>query len=115
MAAAGDPVAIVGGDARPARNLTGSGANVRGMEGKRVGILKTMLPNLERVAAITNLSNPSRRSEWSEIEASAHSLGVEAQVLDTRTRADIERSFDAASRWHAGALTVGSDTLMQSN
>jgi len=115
MAAAGDPVAIARGDGRPAANLTGFSANARGMEGKRVVILKDMLPTLERVAAIMNLSNPSRRSEWSEIEASARSLGIEAQVLDTRTVADIERSFDAASRQHADALAVGSDTLVQSN
>jgi putative ABC transport system substrate-binding protein len=62
-----------------------------------------------------NLSNPSRRSEWNEIEAGARSLGVEAQVLDARTVADIERSFDAATRWRADALVVGSDTLVQTN
>jgi putative ABC transport system substrate-binding protein len=62
-----------------------------------------------------NLSNPSRRSEWNEIEASARSLGIEAQVLDARTVADIERSFDSATRWHADGLVVGSDTLVQTN
>jgi putative ABC transport system substrate-binding protein len=74
-----------------------------------------MLPKVERVAALMNLSNPSRRSEWSEIEAGTRSLGIEAQVLDARTVADIERSFDSATRWHADALVVGSDTLVQTN
>jgi putative ABC transport system substrate-binding protein len=74
-----------------------------------------MLPKLARVAALMNLSNPSRRSEWSEIEVSARSLGIEPQVLDTRTVADIERSFDSAARQHADALVVGSDTIMQTN
>jgi putative tryptophan/tyrosine transport system substrate-binding protein len=115
MAAVGDPLAIVGSLARPAGNLTGFGANVRGAEAKRVEILNRMLPKVERVSALMNLSNPSRQSEWSEIEASARSLGIEAQVLDTRTVADIERSFDSASRWHADALVVGSDTLIQTN
>jgi putative tryptophan/tyrosine transport system substrate-binding protein len=115
MAAAGDPLAIVGGPARPAGNLTGFGASARGMEGKRVAILHDMLPKVERVAAIMNLSNPSRQSEWREIEAGARALGIEAQVLDTRTVADIERSFDSASRQHADALMVGSDTLVQTN
>ena len=115
MAAAGDPHAIVGGPQRQARNMTGFGASVRGAEAKRVAILNGLLPKLERVAAIMNLSNPSRRSEWREIEASARSLGVEAQVLDMRTAADIERSFDSAARWPADALVVGSDTLIQTN
>jgi ABC-type uncharacterized transport system substrate-binding protein len=61
------------------------------------------------------LSNPSRQSEWREIDATARSLGIEPQVLDTRTVADIERSFDAAARQHADALVVGSDTVVQTN
>src|SRR5207302_11451013 len=45
----------------------------------------------------------------------ARSVGVEAQVLDVRTVADLERSFDSATRWRADALVVGSDTLVQTN
>jgi putative ABC transport system substrate-binding protein len=95
--------------------LTGFGASAAGAERKRVEILNDMIPKIQRVAALMNLSNPSRRSEWNEIEASARSLGIEPQVLDIRTVADIERSFDAASRWQADALVIGSDTLIQSN
>jgi putative ABC transport system substrate-binding protein len=62
-----------------------------------------------------NLSNPSRQAEWHAIEAGARALGIEPQVLDTRTVADIEQSFDAAARQHADALVVGSDTIMQRN
>jgi len=113
MAAVGDPVAIVRG--QPSGNMTGFGANARGIEGKRVAILKDMLPKLERVAALMNLSNPSRQAEWRAIEASARSLGIAAQVLDTRTAADIVQSFEAASRWPADALVVGSDTVVQTN
>jgi putative ABC transport system substrate-binding protein len=113
MAAVGDPLAVV--RSRPAGNLTGFGASARGIEAKRVEILNAMLPKIERVAALMNLSNPSRQSEWNEIEAGARALGIAAQVLDTRTVADLERSFVSASRWHADALVVGSDTLVQTN
>jgi putative ABC transport system substrate-binding protein len=115
MAAAGDPQAIIRGGPAPSTNLTGFGAFAPGAERKRVEILKTMLAKVERVAALMNLSNPSRRSEWNEIEAGARSIGVEAQVLDARTVADFERSFDTAKRWGADALVVGSDTLVQTN
>jgi putative ABC transport system substrate-binding protein len=111
MAAVGDPMAIV----RGASNLTGFGANLQGAERKRVEILTAMLPKVERIAALMNLSNPSRQTEWSEIAAGARSLGIEARVLDTRTVADLERSFDAAASQHADALLVGSDTVMQTN
>jgi putative ABC transport system substrate-binding protein len=111
MAAVGDPLAVV----RGAGNLTGFGANLQGAEARRVETLNAMLPKVARIAALMNLSNPSRQSEWREIDAAARSLGIEPQVLDTRTVADIERSFDAAARQHADALVVGSDTVVQTN
>ena len=111
MAAAGDPVAIAGGQ----QNMTGFGASARGAERKRVEILKEMLPNIMRIAAITNLSNPSREAEWREVEAAARALGIEPRVLDVRVAADIERSFDLARSFDVGALVVGSDTLIQTN
>jgi putative ABC transport system substrate-binding protein len=111
MAAVGDPLAIV----RGASNLTGFGANVAGAEKRRVEILNDMLPHVARIAALMNLSNPSRQAEWNAIEASALCLGIEPQVLDTRTVADIEQAFDSASSRHAEALVVGSDTIIQAN
>jgi putative ABC transport system substrate-binding protein len=102
MAAVGDPLAIVRGTS----NLTGFGANLQGAARKRVEILSEMLPKVARIAALMNLSNPSRASEWREIEAGARALGVEPQVLDTRTVVDIERSFDAAARQHADRMEL---------
>src|SRR4051794_24519446 len=84
MAAAGDPQAIIRGGSAPSTNLTGFGAFAPGAERKRLEILKAMLAKVERVAAVMNLSNPSRRMEWNEIEAGARSMGVEAQVFDAR-------------------------------
>jgi putative tryptophan/tyrosine transport system substrate-binding protein len=115
MAAAGDPLAIARSQNRQAQNMTGFGASARGAERKRLEILKEMLPNISRVAAVTNLSNPSRQVEWQEVEAAARSLGIESRVLDIRAAADIEKSFDRARSWDASALLVGSDTLIQTN
>jgi putative ABC transport system substrate-binding protein len=114
MAAAGDPVGIAH-TAPSSANLTGFGANLPGVERQRIEIFKEMLPKLVRVAALLNLSNPSRRAEWSEIETAARSLGIAAQVLDARTAADIEPAFAAAAQERADAILVGSDTLVQTN
>jgi putative ABC transport system substrate-binding protein len=113
MAAAGDPQTIIGSP--PAANLTGFGASAAGVERRRIEVLKETLPRLERLAALMNLSNPSRRSEWAAIEEAARSLGIAVQVFDTRTAEGLERSFEAAARWPADALVVGSDTLVQTN
>ena len=115
MTAAGDPLGIARNRDRPALNMTGFGASVAGAEGRRIEVLKQMLPRLERVAALMNLSNPSRRAEWGEIEAAARQMGIAAQVLDIRALADIERAFETASRSAADAIVVGSDTVMQTN
>jgi putative ABC transport system substrate-binding protein len=114
MAAAGDPQGIIR-LAPASRNLTGFGANLPGAERMRVEILSEMLPKVARVAALMNLSNPSRRSEWNEIEAAARSLAIEPQVLDVRMVADIAPAFAAAARQQAEAVLVGSDTLVQTN
>jgi putative ABC transport system substrate-binding protein len=111
MAAVGEPSAIVRGTS----NLTGFGAILQGAERRRLEALKDMLPKVVHIAALMNLSNPSRAAEWSEIEAGARALGIESQVLDTRTVADIEQSFNAAARQHLDAVVVGSDTIMQAN
>jgi putative ABC transport system substrate-binding protein len=111
MAAAGDPIGI----ARGAPNLTGFSANLDGAERKRVETLQEMLPQITSLAALMNLSNPSRQAEWNAVAAAAGSLGMAAQVLDARKVEDIEAAFEKASREHAGAVVVGSDTIMQSN
>jgi putative ABC transport system substrate-binding protein len=113
MAAAGDPRAIIGSP--PAANLTGFGASAAGAERKRVAILKELLPKCERIAALMNLSNPSRRAEWSAVEEAARALGIAPQVLDPRTAEGLERAFESAARFAADALVVGSDTLVQTN
>jgi putative ABC transport system substrate-binding protein len=115
MAAAGDPAAIARDPTRPATNLTGFGASAPGAERKRVEILNNMLPKLTHVAALTNLSNPSRALEWNATEAAARSMGIEPLVLDIRTLTDIELSFNGASSKRIDALVVGSDTLIQTN
>jgi putative ABC transport system substrate-binding protein len=113
MAAAGDPRAIIGSP--PAANLTGFGASAAGAERKRVAILKELLPKCERIAALMNLSNPSRRAEWSAVEEAARAFGIAPQVLDPRTAEGLERAFESAARFAADALVVGSDTLVQTN
>ena len=114
MAAAGDPQTIIG-SSPPAANLTGFGASAAGAERKRVVILKELLPKCERIAALMNLSNPSRRAEWSAVEEAAHASGIATQVLDARTAEGLERAFESAARFAADALVVGSDTLVQTN
>jgi putative tryptophan/tyrosine transport system substrate-binding protein len=114
-AAAGDPETIARNPAKPALNMTGFGAYARGIEAKRVALLRELLPKVERVAGLMNLSNPSRQAEWREVEAALGAASIAAQVLDARSADDIAPAFDAATRFAADGLVVGSDTVMQAN
>ncbi len=117
MAASGDPVAsgLVASLGRPGGNVTGLSLFNVEMYAKRVELLKEVLPKLARIAAIFNMGNPVTASQWNVVEASARSLGIQAQLLDVRRPEDLPRAFDAAAKQRAQALIVGLDGVTQGN
>jgi putative ABC transport system substrate-binding protein len=61
------------------------------------------------------MGNPVIPPQWNVVEASARSLGIEAQLLDVRRPEDLGRAFDAAAKQRAEALIVGLDGVTQGN
>lgn len=86
MAAIGEPLGlgIVANLARPGGNVTGLSAFATELSGKRVELLREMLPGIKRIAALLNMGNPLFPPQWKEIETAARSLGIEPQLLDVR-------------------------------
>jgi putative ABC transport system substrate-binding protein len=117
MAASGDPVAsgIVTSLARPGGNVTGLTSGITESYPKRVELLGELVPRAKRIAAIFNMGNPSVPPQWSIVEASARSLGIEPQLLDVRRPEDLRGAFDAAAKHRAEALVVGLDSVTQAN
>jgi putative ABC transport system substrate-binding protein len=115
MAAIGEPMLAVASIARPGGNVTGLSAFVTDLQAKRVELLKDVLPRLRRVATMMNMSNPVSPPQWKEIEAAAHSLGLEAHLLDVRKPAEIESAFDAAVAQQVEAIIVGIEAVTQMN
>jgi putative ABC transport system substrate-binding protein len=113
----GDPVGsgIVASLARPGANVTGMSAAVTELYGKRVQLLKEMMPKATRIAGLFNMSNPALPPQWNEIRKATRALGIEAQLLDVRKVEDLEPAFEAALKQRADALIVGIDTLTQAN
>jgi putative tryptophan/tyrosine transport system substrate-binding protein len=106
----GDPVAagLVQSLARPGGNLTGTTQLSTGLAGKRLSLLKELLPGLSRVAFIQSLDPASNGDlQAMEIQAAAVPLGITIKLLDVRVEADLEPAFAAASSWPADALQVG--------
>ena len=117
MTGIGDPVGqgVVASLARPGGNVTGVTPLTTELYGKRVELLKELVPRAARIAAFFNMSNPAIPSAWKEVEMAARSLGIQPQLLDVRTPEDLGRAFDAAISQRALGLVVGLDTLTQSN
>jgi len=92
--------------ARPGGNITGMAAMVVDLAGKRMQLLKELLPSMTRVAILVRTASPATPPFVREAERSAHSLGVELQVLGMDNPSDLEMLLASAAS--AGGL-IGSD------
>jgi len=106
-----DPVGsgIVASLARPGGNITGLSTLAAGLAGKRVELLKEILPQLSRVAILLNPATPAATQALRETQAIAATWGIQLQPLEVRTPEDFESSFAVASQEHADALITVTD------
>src|SRR5207249_1328743 len=74
------------------------------LAGKRLQLLKELVPGLARLAVLSDAD--IRLVTWNDIEGPAHKLGLQLQRIDARTAGDLDTAFAAAIRGRAGALFV---------
>jgi putative ABC transport system substrate-binding protein len=103
---------LVASLARPGGNITGMSMMTSQLGGKRLELLKQIVPGLARVAVFWNPPNPAYGPILKELEAAAQRLGVKLQLLEVRTPEDFEGAFEAATRQRAGALIAPGDPLV---
>ena len=106
MTQASDPVAsgFVASLARPGGNITGLSTLAPEISGKRLELLKEIVPKLSRVAVLGTSTSPGNAQELREVELAAGALGVKLQYLDVLSSKDIETAFRAASKGRADAV-----------
>jgi putative tryptophan/tyrosine transport system substrate-binding protein len=106
MGAAGDPVGsgLVASLARPGGNVTGMSLMAPDLGGKRLELLKELLPRLVRVAVLWNAANPYPAIVFKETHAAGRTLGVEVQSLEVRSPDDFDGAFETARRQRPDAL-----------
>lgn len=109
----GDPVAakVVASLARPGANFTGISFLSLDLVGKRMGLLKEMLPGLKRVAIIANPGHPGEPDELRASQAAAKSLGLVVDYHQTRTEAELDSAFAALLKAHDEAIDVFPDAF----
>jgi putative tryptophan/tyrosine transport system substrate-binding protein len=117
MASAGDPVAIglVETLARPGGNITGLSQIAAELAGKRLELLKEIVPGLSRVAVLWNPQGRTSTLSWKEIQLPARELGVQLHSLEVRSSNDFDKAFKDVTRARAGALVIMPDPLFVTN
>jgi putative ABC transport system substrate-binding protein len=114
FALASDPLGtgIIASLARPGGNVTGLSQQSRELAGKRLELLREILPSLHRLAAMGNVGSPTFALEIGDLQATARALGVDVAPFEIRRGEDIVPAF-AAIRDRADALyVIGSDPLI---
>jgi putative ABC transport system substrate-binding protein len=100
--------------ARPGGNVTGLSAQSPDLGGKRLEILRELLPSLHRLAIIANVGYAAAALEMDEVRAAARTLGLDTVTLEIRRAEDIAPAFDAL-KGRADALYVCTDVLVNTN
>ena len=108
MTQASDPVAsgFVSSLARPSGNITGLSRLAPELSGKRLELLKEIIPKLSRVAVFGTSSSPGNAQELREVELAAGALGVKLQYLNVPTSKDMETAFQTAAKGRADAVLM---------
>ncbi len=114
MVIATDPVRLgfVASLARPTANITGLSMQTPELAGKRLQLLKEVVPNLTRVAVLWDPTEPGRKQLVDEAEVVAPGLGLQIQSFEVRRAGDLEGAFTAMVREHVGAVVVFGSSLL---
>ena len=117
MASAGDPVVtgIVDSFARPGGNITGLSQISPELAGKRLELLKEIVPKLSRVAVLWNPQGTTSPLSWKEIQLPARELKVQLHSLEIRSSNDFDKAFKDATKARARALAIMPDPVFAGN
>jgi ABC-type uncharacterized transport system substrate-binding protein len=110
-----DPVAIgiVDSLARPGRNLTGVTGLTRELSGKRLELLKEVVPKMSRVGVLRDANSKGNAIALEEYEVGARALKIQLQSVEVRDpNPDLEGAFQAAAKTHANALIMVTGVLL---
>jgi putative ABC transport system substrate-binding protein len=113
MVAVGDPVGtgLVASLAHPGGNITGVTSIAPDLEGKRLELLREVVPKIAYVAVLWNSASPVQVIQEREVRAAARVLRMKVLSLGVRAPEEFDKAFAAIRRERAGALCVLADRL----
>jgi putative ABC transport system substrate-binding protein len=94
---------------QPGGNATGVYSLVNGLEEKRLGLLRELVPQVNVFGAIVNPNRPDAEIQSRDLQAAARGLGLQIHIVNATSEREIDTAFSAISQLRAGALLVGAD------
>jgi putative tryptophan/tyrosine transport system substrate-binding protein len=117
MIAVGDPIGsgLVPSLADPGGNLTGLSSIAPDLEGKRLELLREIVPKLSHVGMFINSGNPFHTASLQKARTAAETVRIMLQVLDVRTSEDLDGAFAAIIKERPEALLILADRVFLHN
>lgn len=111
-----DPVALgyVSSLNRPGGNVTGVMQLTAMLGAKRIGVLRELVPNADKIAVLVNPNFPASRPLQKDAEEAAARIGVPLVILNAGSDSDFEPAFGQLVAARAAALMVGADPFFNS-
>ncbi len=112
-----DPVAagLVDSLAQPGGNLTGLTHSSVVLTGKRLELLKEIIPKLSRVAVLWQPGNPGSEAIWKESQLPAQELGLQLHSMEVSSADEFEGAFQEATKANSDALAVAVSNMISRN
>jgi putative ABC transport system substrate-binding protein len=111
-----DPVqlGLVTSLSRPEGNVTGVYLFVTTLDGKRLGLLRALVPGVQLIAILFNPNRQDHANQMRAVQEAAHAIGQQIHVLLASNENSINAAFETAVHLRAGAMLVGSDPFFNS-
>lgn len=106
MTSGSDPIGtgLITSLSHPQGNVTGLTSLTKDLSGKRLELLKEVVPEASRVGVLYNPNNPPKVTEFNEMQRAATSLGIDLQALPMKSSNDIEPAFETAAEGRVDAF-----------
>jgi ABC-type uncharacterized transport system substrate-binding protein len=100
---------------RPSGNVTGIFLLLIGFEGKRLGLLRDLVPQVASIGFIINPRSPDAQAQLSAFQAAARAVGQQIVVVEARSEDELDPAFSALVQRGAGALMFAADIFFNTH